>query len=114
MLYLNCKPLFFYFYESNSPLLTHYYYFLLPITILLVYMNVLESYARVHLRIVVPAVVREVVLKLSNSALALLYGLSVLSFDQLVDWRRQCGAGTTDGEAHLACLRRGHEKHRYF
>lgn len=84
VLYLNCKPLFFYFYESNSPLLTHYYYFLLPITILLVYMNVLESYARVHLRIVVPAVVREVVLKLSNSALALLYGLSVLSFDQLV------------------------------
>ena len=83
-LYLTVKPAFFYFYDQSSPLLTRYYYYLLPITVLLVYMNVLESYARVHLRIVVPAIVREVVLKLSNSALALLYGFGWLSFDQLV------------------------------
>jgi O-antigen/teichoic acid export membrane protein len=47
-------------------------------------MAILEAYARVHLRIVVPAIIRELLLRLSNSALILGFGLGYLNLDQLV------------------------------
>ena len=47
-------------------------------------MTVLESYARVHLRIVVPAMIRELGVKLTNSALAVAYGMHWIQFDQLI------------------------------
>jgi O-antigen/teichoic acid export membrane protein len=83
-LYIFGSGLFRWIYEDGSPLLVKYYYFLLPLTICLVYMTVLESYARVHLRIVVPAVIRELGIKLSNSALAIAYALHWITFDQLI------------------------------
>lgn len=84
LLYLLGKGLFFQIYATNSPLLGHYYYYFLFFTGLVMYQSVLESYARVHLRIVVPAIVRELFLKLSNSALAILYGFQIISFNQLI------------------------------
>lgn len=83
-LYLLAEDFFKALYINGSPLLVQYYYYLLPLTVLLVYMGILESYARVHLRIVVPAMVRELFLKLSNSVLALLFGFGYINFDQLV------------------------------
>ncbi|MFN8356736.1 MAG: oligosaccharide flippase family protein [Spirosomataceae bacterium] len=86
LLYWVGKGLFFQVYGLNSPLLTTYYWYFLLFTGLVMYQTVLESYARVHLRIVVPAIVRELFLKLSNSALALLYGFKVINFNQLIMW----------------------------
>lgn len=71
-------------YEENSPLLVSYYYYLLPLTICLVYMAVLEAYARVHLRIVVPAIIRELGIKLTNSLLAICYGFKLITFNELI------------------------------
>ena len=71
-------------YTQNSPLLINYYWTFPVITFLLIYQTILETYSKVHLRIVVPAIIREIFLKLTNSALALLFGFQYLSFNQLV------------------------------
>ncbi len=84
LLYLFGSDLFRWIYEDGSPLLVEYYYYLLPLTISLVYMTVLESYARVHLRIVVPAMIRELGIKLTNSALAIAFAMHWIRFDQLI------------------------------
>ncbi len=84
VLYVFGRDLFRWIYQDGSPLLVQYYYYLLPLTICLVYMTVLEAYARVHLRIVVPAIIRELGVKLTNSALAVGYGMHLITFDQLI------------------------------
>ncbi|NBB22406.1 oligosaccharide flippase family protein [Runella sp. CRIBMP] len=84
VLYVFGRDLFRWIYQDGSPLLVQYYYYLLPLTICLVYMTVLEAYARVHLRIVVPAIIRELGVKLTNSALAVGYGMHWITFDQLI------------------------------
>jgi O-antigen/teichoic acid export membrane protein len=84
LIYTLMKTSFEDIYDENSPLLLKYFWVFPVITFFCIYQNVLEAYSRVHLRIVVPAIIREVFLKLSNSALALLFGFGYISFDQLV------------------------------
>ncbi len=50
----------------------------------MIYLTIFETYSKVHLRIVVPAIIRELFLKLSNSILAILFGFKFITFDQLV------------------------------
>lgn len=71
-------------YFKNSPLLIRYFWAFPVITLFLIYQTILDSYSRVNLRIVVPAIIREIFLKSSNSCLALLFGFGYISFDQLV------------------------------
>lgn len=71
-------------YIENSPLLLKYYWCFPIITFLLLYMSLLETYSRVHLRIVVPTIIREFYLKIFNSVLAVLFGFHYINFDQLV------------------------------
>ena len=71
-------------YVEHSPLLIRYFWIFPIITFCLLYQAILESYSRVNLRIVVPAIIREIFLKSSNSCLALLFGFHYISFDQLV------------------------------
>jgi O-antigen/teichoic acid export membrane protein len=71
-------------YTENSPLLIRYFWIFPVITFCLLYQAILDSYSRVNLRIVVPAIIREIFLKGSNSCLALLFGFRYISFDQLV------------------------------
>ena len=84
LIYIFLKPSFESIYNQNSPLLIQYFWVLPVITFFLIYQNILEAYCRVHLRIVVPAIVRELFLKLSNSFLAILFGFQFISFNQLV------------------------------
>ena len=71
-------------YFKNSPLLIRYFWVFPVITFFLIYQTILDSYSKVNLRIVVPAIIREIFLKSSNSCLALLFGFGYISFDQLV------------------------------
>jgi O-antigen/teichoic acid export membrane protein len=71
-------------YFKNSPLLVRYFWMFPVITLCLIYQTILDSYSKVNLRIVVPAIIREIFLKSSNSCLALLFGFKYISFDQLV------------------------------
>ncbi|MDJ1504700.1 oligosaccharide flippase family protein [Xanthocytophaga agilis] len=83
-LYIFFQPVFSDIYTKESPELLQYYFYFLPLIIFLVYIGVLEAYTRVHLRIVVPALIREVFLKLANVLLILLYGLCIIDFHWLV------------------------------
>jgi O-antigen/teichoic acid export membrane protein len=84
VLYLSLQSVFNGIYESKSPLLSQYYYYMLPLTFCIAYISVLEAYAKVHLRIVVPAIIRELGLRLSNGLLVILFGLGYISFEQLI------------------------------
>jgi O-antigen/teichoic acid export membrane protein len=84
LVYIGLKPSFEAAYTQNSPLLINYYWTFPVITFFLIYQTILEAYSKVHLRIVVPAIIREIFLKLTNSALALLFGFQYINFNQLV------------------------------
>jgi O-antigen/teichoic acid export membrane protein len=84
LVYIGLKPSFESIYQQNSPLLIDYYWTFPVITFFLIYQAILDAYSKVHLRIVVPAVIREIFLKATNSVLALLYGFQYISFNQLV------------------------------
>ncbi len=84
LIYIFLNPLFTDIYQQESPELLRYYFYFLPLIFFLVYMSVLEAYIRVHLRIVVPALIREIFLKVTNIVLILLYGWHILDFHQLI------------------------------
>ncbi len=86
LLYLLFKPLYLDFYLSESPLLVRYYYVFIPLTMAMVYLAALEAYSRIHLRIAVPALIREVGLRLGNSVLVILFGLKIIDFDTMVSF----------------------------
>ena len=81
VLYLFSKDLFVNYYRKNSPEIIDYYFYLLPIVLFTIYMNILEAFCQVNERIVIPTVVREIFLKLSNSILILLYAIHLLGFN---------------------------------
>lgn len=84
LVYVGLKPSFEAIYTKNSPLLINYYWTFPVITFFLIYQTILETYSKVHLRIVVPAIIREIFLKITNSVLALLFGFQYITFNQLV------------------------------
>lgn len=83
--YIGVKGIFQSVYMDNSPLLIQYYWYLPFITFFLLYTSTLETYSKVHLRIVVPTILREIFLKSSNSLLAILFGFKFITFDQLLN-----------------------------
>ncbi len=82
--YFLFEPVFAEVYREESPLLLPYYYHLLPLTFFFVYIQLLESFARMNLRIAVPALIREFFLKLFNAFLIISYGLHWITLDQFV------------------------------
>ncbi|WP_165933533.1 polysaccharide biosynthesis C-terminal domain-containing protein [Arundinibacter roseus] len=84
-LYLAFKPFYLNFYQEHSPLLVKYYYVFIPLTVGMVYLLALEAYSRIHLRIVVPSLIREIGLRLLNSVVVILFGFQLISFDTMVN-----------------------------
>ncbi|GAB2768140.1 hypothetical protein GCM10027275_08310 [Rhabdobacter roseus] len=84
LLYLLFKPFYIDFYAEHSPMLVRYYYVFIPLTAGMAYLLALEAYSRIHLRIVVPSLIREVGLRLANSVFVVLFGLGYITFDTMV------------------------------
>jgi O-antigen/teichoic acid export membrane protein len=72
------------FFSEKSPLFVDYYYFVLPTAFFMLYMAVFETNSIVLLRIVVPKLIREVVLRVMTLAVYLLYAFHFLSIDGFV------------------------------
>ncbi len=72
------------FYSKKSDLLTDYYWLIAVLTFALMYQNVLESYCRLHFRIAVPTLIREVFLKLMNSFFILLFAFKFISLHTFI------------------------------
>lgn len=71
-------------YAQKSPLMANYMYLLLPLTFFALYLTVFETNASVLMRITVPKIVREVLIRLFNLVCYLLYGNGIISLDNFV------------------------------
>jgi O-antigen/teichoic acid export membrane protein len=85
IVYLSLQDLWIKAYEEHSALLLEYIIEILPLAFLIMYMNILEAYCRVHFRIVVPGIVREVFLRICQSVIVILYFLKFITLDGLIN-----------------------------
>lgn len=75
------KPAIIDFYLQRSPLFTPYYYFIYPIAFFLLVFEVVFFYARSLLKTVVPTFIKEVLLRLLQTAVLFIYVLKWVNFD---------------------------------
>jgi O-antigen/teichoic acid export membrane protein len=84
LLFLLLKEPICNFFGEKSPLFNQYYLLLAPLSLFILYMTVFEINANVLMRIVVPKLVREVIVRILTLGTYLLYGFHVLNFDQFI------------------------------
>jgi O-antigen/teichoic acid export membrane protein len=71
-------------YATKSGLFTEYLIYILPLTFLMIYTSLLESYLRIHMDLVFSSFLREVVVRIFYSSFVLLYALKLIHFDILI------------------------------
>ncbi|MGB3619477.1 MAG: polysaccharide biosynthesis C-terminal domain-containing protein [Catalinimonas sp.] len=71
-------------YAAKAPQVNAYFWWFVPLTVFLIYQGVLDGYARVHLRIVVPSLFREVGLRVAAIGLMLAFATGLLPFSAVV------------------------------
>ncbi|MGN0186435.1 MAG: lipopolysaccharide biosynthesis protein [Paludibacteraceae bacterium] len=71
-------------FAEKSPLFVEYYYAVLPLAFFMLYMAIFESNANVLMRIVVPKITREVIVRILALAAYLLYAFNVLTLNGFV------------------------------
>jgi O-antigen/teichoic acid export membrane protein len=69
---------------SESPQLIQYFWALPLLTFSMLYQSLLEAYCRVHFKVVIPAIIREIGMKLGNTLLVVAYYFGLLSFTGMV------------------------------
>ncbi len=84
ILYMVFKSQIVAYFAENAPLLNHYHLITLPLTFIWVYLIILETYCKNHSRIAIPMFLREVLLKLLNIALILMFAFEWITFDWLM------------------------------
>ncbi|HNX21577.1 MAG TPA: oligosaccharide flippase family protein [Bacteroidales bacterium] len=72
------------FFGDKSPLFNQYYFLLAPLSFFMLYMTVFETNANVLMRIVVPKLVREVIVRILTLGTYLLYGYNFINFNQFI------------------------------
>lgn len=72
------------FFGDKSPLFSQYYILLAPLSFFILYMSVFEVNANVLMRIVVPKLVREVIVRVLTLGTYILYGYSIINFNQFI------------------------------
>jgi O-antigen/teichoic acid export membrane protein len=82
LLFLVFKNVWLGIYQEKSPDVNIYFYYFIPLIFFMMYQMILEAYSRVHLRIVVPGLFRDVVLKLLTVGVIILYFLNIVTFHQ--------------------------------
>lgn len=71
-------------YSVRSPLIREYFMLLIPLSFFTLYVSVFETSANALMRITVPRVIRDVVIRVLNLVCYLLYGHHIISFDVFV------------------------------
>jgi O-antigen/teichoic acid export membrane protein len=84
LLFLVFKNIWLEIYQEKSPAVNTYFYYFIPLVLFMMYQLILEAYSRVHLRIVVPGLFRDVVLKLITLGFIILYSLQLITFHQFL------------------------------
>ncbi len=84
ILYVVFKGQIVAYFAENASLLNHYHLLSLPLTFVWTYLLVLEVYCKNHSRIAIPMFLREVLLKIFNITLILMFAFNWISFDWLM------------------------------
>ncbi|MCX7834408.1 MAG: oligosaccharide flippase family protein [Ignavibacteria bacterium] len=84
LLYIVFKPLIVEAYKDNSSLFLDYYYFLIPLSMVTVFFNVLEALARAIFRTVFSTLMREVGIRIFTTIFILIYSLKLIDFNTFV------------------------------
>jgi O-antigen/teichoic acid export membrane protein len=71
-------------YQEKSPDINIYFYYFIPLIFFMMYQSILEAYSRINLRIVVPGIFRDIVLKILTIGLIIAFFLQLISFYQLI------------------------------
>lgn len=77
------EPLIAYF-SKEAELFVQYFQVTLFITLFLIQFQILESFSRSNLKIIIPTAIRDIQLRLSTTLLVLLYSTEVISFDWMI------------------------------
>lgn len=72
------------YFKENSSLFVDYYDWLIPLMFFVVYLGVFETYANLLMRIVIPKVIREIVIRLLLIVVYLLYAFHVINLTGFV------------------------------
>jgi O-antigen/teichoic acid export membrane protein len=78
------KTLIFSAYQDKSFLFVNYYYFLIPLTFFIIFYQIFESYAQSFLKIVVPSMIREVMLRVMSIIIVLLFLFQLIHLDGFI------------------------------
>ena len=84
VVYWACQGPLGQWFGEKSPLFMDYYFMVLPLAFFMLYQAIFESNANVLMRIVVPRMVREVIVRIGLLVLYLLYAFHILSLDGFV------------------------------
>ncbi len=72
------------FFDEKAPLFNEYINYVIPLVFLFAYVNVLEAYSRIKLRIVVPKIIREVLVRLFTMFFIVAYFFQYIDFTTLI------------------------------
>ncbi|MCX7986771.1 MAG: hypothetical protein N2662_07520 [Bacteroidales bacterium] len=67
-------------FKTNSPLFAHHFAYVLILTFFMMYLNLFEVYSNCMYRIVVPKIIREVLLRILNIGIIILFYFKVIDF----------------------------------
>jgi O-antigen/teichoic acid export membrane protein len=70
---------------EKSELLARYYYYIIPLSIIFVYNSIMEAHLRNKLRIVVPKIIRENVVRVLTMCAVGLYFIQAIDFDMVIN-----------------------------
>lgn len=76
-------PITHYFAEG-VPLFNEYYYWIIPLTFFILYWITFELYANILMRIAIPKLIREIILRLFMIGLYVLYGTGYLNLNEFI------------------------------
>jgi O-antigen/teichoic acid export membrane protein len=84
ILFILNKSIFVDYFSSNSALFNEYIAYTLPFAFILIYLNVVETFSNIEKRIVVPSLIKNIILKIINIAVIVLFYLGLLNVGQFV------------------------------
>ncbi|MDP4267837.1 MAG: hypothetical protein Q8880_10450, partial [Bacteroidota bacterium] len=84
IIYIILKPLIINYFITNSKIFTSYFYYIIPFTVILSYLNVVETFATCLYRIVIPKMIREIIIRILNILIIFLFYFKLLSLNQFI------------------------------
>jgi len=84
LVYVFFKDIIVAYFNENSRLFFTYFYYVLPLAFFIMYTTISEAYSSVLMRIVVPKVSREVLLRIAQALVVIAYYFRLLNLDGLI------------------------------